>query len=123
MMPQLAQGRILKTNRHVFEPRGTQTGSKVVKTGQIGSTGFFRRQRSRLLQRLEMDSAETHGVRARRQKERRQAGGRSQIRARAHHHVRQHVGGATPGDGQVRRPASAGVHHRLQDQEAGKDRV
>lgn len=38
MMPQLAQGRILTTNWHVFEPRSTQTGSKVVKTGQRVST-------------------------------------------------------------------------------------
>ena len=33
-MPQLAQGRVLTVNWHVFEPRGSQLGSKVVKTGQ-----------------------------------------------------------------------------------------
>ena len=31
MMPQLAQGRLLTMNWHVFEPRSTQSGSKVVK--------------------------------------------------------------------------------------------
>ena len=34
MMPQLAQGRLLTMNWHVFEPRSTQSGSKVVKAGQ-----------------------------------------------------------------------------------------
>ena len=34
MMPQLAQGRILTVNWHVFEPRSGQSGSKVVKTGK-----------------------------------------------------------------------------------------
>lgn len=34
MMPQMAQGRVLTTNWHVFEPRGTQSGAKVVKTGR-----------------------------------------------------------------------------------------
>ncbi len=34
LMPRLAQGRILTTNWHVFEPHGTQSGSKVVKAGQ-----------------------------------------------------------------------------------------
>lgn len=33
-MQQLAQGRVLTTNWHVFEPHGTQTGGKVVKTGR-----------------------------------------------------------------------------------------
>ena len=34
LMPQLTQGRVLTTNWHVFEPRSTQAGSKVVKTGR-----------------------------------------------------------------------------------------
>lgn len=34
LMPQLAQGRVLTVNWHVFEPRGTQLGSKVVKAGK-----------------------------------------------------------------------------------------
>ena len=33
LMPQLAQGRVLTTNWHVFEPRSTQSGSKVTKAG------------------------------------------------------------------------------------------
>ena len=33
-MPQLKQGRVLTTNWHVFEPHGTQSGSRVVKTGR-----------------------------------------------------------------------------------------
>ena len=34
MMQQLSQGRLLTTNWHVFDPRSTQQGSKVVKTGK-----------------------------------------------------------------------------------------
>jgi len=34
LMPQLAQGRVLTTNWHVFEPRSTQSGNKVTKAGQ-----------------------------------------------------------------------------------------
>ena len=34
MMPQLTHGRVLTTNWHIFEPRGTQTGGKVIKTGR-----------------------------------------------------------------------------------------
>ena len=34
LMPQLTQGRVHTTNWHVFEPRNTQAGSKVVKTGR-----------------------------------------------------------------------------------------
>ena len=34
LMPQLKQGRVVTTNWHVFEPRGAQSGGKVVKAGQ-----------------------------------------------------------------------------------------
>ena len=34
LMPQLKRGRVVMTNWHVFEPRGTQSGGKVVKAGQ-----------------------------------------------------------------------------------------
>ena len=34
MMPDLTKGRLFTTNWHVFEPRSTQAGGKVVKTGQ-----------------------------------------------------------------------------------------
>lgn len=34
MMPQLAQGRLLTMNWHIFEPRNTQSGNKVIKAGQ-----------------------------------------------------------------------------------------
>ena len=34
LMPQLKRGRVVTTNWHVFEPRGTQSSGKVVKAGQ-----------------------------------------------------------------------------------------
>ena len=34
MMPQLTRGRILTTNWHIFEPRGTQGGNRAIKTGR-----------------------------------------------------------------------------------------
>ena len=89
--------------------------SGLVKIPQFAVRGHQRQLGSRLLQHMALDTAEADPGRTRRPACQGEAGGGTQVRARAFGHARRAVGGATRGMGAAggRKPP-AGVHHRVQ---------